>query len=371
MLKKLTIIMLLVSAILGTTVAMADEESGDVPSDDLANTQWNLSTIGGQSAILYHLVTLNFDDEGRVNGTGGCNFYNSDYTVDGDMIKFGLIASTRMMCMEDGIAEQETAFFDALESATRYEVYNDLLMIHYGDNQVLDLIRAVSLDNTQWELATLNQDGLVENSKITLQFDEEGNASGSAGCNRYGGSYTVSNSNMTFDALFSTEMACEEALMEQESAYLETLSKVNTHHYNTLNFSLILKTPDGGELWFNQVHDLLGTAWKLDSLGGQAVVGDRPVTLIFDEFDHAYGQVCNVYNSSYEVLGEGKIIFGIVTSTMMMCLGDDVMEQENAYQGALYGAYGYTLSDDQLIIHYFADDEEKELIFSPFATEPE
>lgn len=371
--KKIMIFVMLFSVVLGASLALAQDDEAieaDLPADDLAGTSWHLSTMAGETVLSDVLVTLTFDEEGRATGTAGCNRYNTEYTHDDEALTFGLIASTRMFCAPEGVMEQETAFIAALEAATAYEIHNDLLMIHYGDDQILDLVRAKSLVGTQWELVTINQAGLLEDSQVTLQFDEEGNAGGNAGCNSYGGTYTVADDGLTFGMLITTLMACDEELMEQETQYLEILGNIERFRLNH-NFTMILTTAEGDELWFEQVHNLLGTAWQLDSIGGQDALADHPISLIFGEFDHAYGSACNQYNAFYEVLGDGEIIFGIVTFTMMYCSDEGVMEQEQAYHGALYSVDRYEVSDDQLVLYYVMDGEEGELIFSSSAPETE
>lgn len=374
MFKKLTVFLLMVSMILGTAVAMANNEDDDdntEPEHPLVNTQWQLSVIKGESPLSDVMVTLAFDEEGNVFGTGGCNHYNSTYTVDGINLTFGGIASTRMLCSDGGISEQEAAFFSMLEAVDRYElVTKDMLDFFTDDELTLEFLRLPSLDNTKWVLNTFNDNGLVEDSQITLEFDDEGMLGGLASCNHYGGSYEVDGQVLSLGDLFSTEMACMgEGLMDQEAAYLQTLGKVNRYVIN--NFTLRLLTPEGDVLWFDQVHDLLGTSWKLETIGGEPAIGERSATIYFEQFDHSYGNAsCNTFNATYEVMDEGKIIFGIVISTMMAC-ADDLMTQEFNYQAALYGAYAYEVSDDQLTIHYIADDEERELVFSSFVPETE
>lgn len=84
-----------------------------------------------------------------------------------------------------------------------------------------------SLDGTSWELAELYGQSPLAGTQITLRF--EGDAlSGNAGCNQYGGSFTLG-SNGAFSApeLYMTEMWCAdpEGLMEQETTYLQALDQ--------------------------------------------------------------------------------------------------------------------------------------------------
>jgi heat shock protein HslJ len=80
------------------------------------------------------------------------------------------------------------------------------------------------LESTTWVLNTLNNNRPIDGTKLTIQF-EDGQISGSAGCNSYGGSYQIKGDAISFSPLFSTEMACmdPEAIMEQERTYLELL----------------------------------------------------------------------------------------------------------------------------------------------------
>ncbi len=84
---------------------------------------------------------------------------------------------------------------------------------------------SAGLEGTQWVLQSLNGRSPLGGAQITLAF-EEGQARGSAGCNSYGGAYTVRGEDgLTFSDLYNTEMACLEpaGIMEQEAEYLDTL----------------------------------------------------------------------------------------------------------------------------------------------------
>jgi heat shock protein HslJ len=84
------------------------------------------------------------------------------------------------------------------------------------------------LKGTSWRLVTLGGAGLIPGTQIKATF-EDGQVHGSA-CNSYGGSYKVSGDKLTVEALFMTEMACQnpEGVMEQEQRYLEMLGMAQT-----------------------------------------------------------------------------------------------------------------------------------------------
>lgn len=83
---------------------------------------------------------------------------------------------------------------------------------------------AGSLVGTTWVLESYNDTPPIAGTQPTITF-EEGQVSGTASCNHYGGGYEVKGDSIRFESLFSTEMACmePEGVMEQERAYLEML----------------------------------------------------------------------------------------------------------------------------------------------------
>ncbi len=86
------------------------------------------------------------------------------------------------------------------------------------------------LTGTNWTLDSLYSGDAVSSvlsgTTITAVFDREGRVSGSTGCNRYSGSYTVAETSLAISSLGSTKMACQgEGIMQQESTYLVSLPK--------------------------------------------------------------------------------------------------------------------------------------------------
>jgi heat shock protein HslJ len=82
-----------------------------------------------------------------------------------------------------------------------------------------------ALSGTGWVLASLNGSAPMQGREVTLRFAET-SVEGSAGCNTYGGSYTVSEDRLRLSGVYATEMACMEpaGIMKQEQAYLNALN---------------------------------------------------------------------------------------------------------------------------------------------------
>ena len=101
----------------------------------LAGTTWRAETIMGRPVIDASASTITFEADGRVHGRGGCNRYFGSSTVDGERLSLGQLGSTRMACPE-ALMEQETRFFQALQSAERWTIAeNGLLLIYPGGGE--------------------------------------------------------------------------------------------------------------------------------------------------------------------------------------------------------------------------------------------
>jgi len=79
---------------------------------------------------------------------------------------------------------------------------------------------------------------------VTLQLGADGRASGKGGCNQYGGPYELAGASITFGALVSTKMACEQPAMDREGAYFDALAKVT--HYELRNDAELVLLADNG-----------------------------------------------------------------------------------------------------------------------------
>ncbi|MBL37344.1 MAG: hypothetical protein CMP07_02935 [Xanthomonadales bacterium] len=82
------------------------------------------------------------------------------------------------------------------------------------------------LAGREWVVEDLDGRGIIDSSRITLEFDSDGRVSGGASCNRFTAQYTLTGEALTIESAATTRMACPEALMNQERRFLEILEGV-------------------------------------------------------------------------------------------------------------------------------------------------
>jgi heat shock protein HslJ len=80
-----------------------------------------------------------------------------------------------------------------------------------------------SLSASDWRLEDLVGGGVLNNTQATLTFPEANKVAGNGSCNRFFGTADIKGNAIKFGPLASSRMACPEAVMNQETKYLEAL----------------------------------------------------------------------------------------------------------------------------------------------------
>ena len=112
-----------------------------------------------------------------------------------------------------------------LGTTTTYEMRVQLTDGTTQTQQVtVTVIPGNPLANTSWTLSSFAPGRVpLPNTSITLAFDGAGAVSGNSGCNSYSGAYTINGTSLSIGPLISTQMACEQDVMDQEQLYLASL----------------------------------------------------------------------------------------------------------------------------------------------------
>lgn len=214
----------------------AGGEAASAGGSDLIGTQWILTTLNGAPLVAGTTVTAQFDDQGRISGTGGCNSYSGSYTVDGSALTIGPnLISTMMACVAEGVMEQEAAYLAALPTVASYAVDGDTLTLSGADGSAVLVFQAQgnALAGVNWIVTGYNNgaEAVVSpmvGTEITLAFSADGSVSGNAGCNNYMGSYTLDGDKITIGPLATTRKMCAEDVMQQEALYIKALESSAT-----------------------------------------------------------------------------------------------------------------------------------------------
>ena len=105
-----------------------------VPGATLAGTSWTLVELGGKPPVASPKpITLQFNTEGRVGGSAGCNQYSATYVEDARKLLVGQAMTTRMACQQPGVMEQEGVFLKTLSSSITFSRDGDRLQVNSAD----------------------------------------------------------------------------------------------------------------------------------------------------------------------------------------------------------------------------------------------
>jgi heat shock protein HslJ len=114
---------------------------GGDPADLLTGGAWRITAIGDAALIEPERLSLNFPDAGRVAGSGGCNRIVGGFSLSGEGLHFGPMASTMMACPEP-LMEQERRMLDSLEQVAAFDIDSRGRLILLGEDRRTILIEA-------------------------------------------------------------------------------------------------------------------------------------------------------------------------------------------------------------------------------------
>ena len=193
-------------------------------------------------------ITLLMQD-GTATGNGGCNSYGAPYGRDGDALTFGAIEATEMYCPD--ASDLESAYFANLAEVTSgFSTGGTLVMTGTDGDPILEFETAATgpmptdgVEGLAWQLESLV---LPDGTELTPIPDEvvasialeEGQATGSGGCNGFSASYQLDGATLSFGDVLSTRMACPEPVMGVEYALFAQLGHVASWSSDGGSFTL-------------------------------------------------------------------------------------------------------------------------------------
>ena len=222
----------------------------------------------------------------------------------------------------------------------------------------LSAVTAVPLEGTRWKMVSyLDSKGqtvqALAGTEVTALF-QNGQVSGTDGCNQYGGSYKTSENVLTVKLGPSTMMACDPRIMDQGKGYTAALASAATYKITGKQLEI---TNGGGKVALTytvlESTPLAGTTWKATGVnngkgGVQSIAAGTEITAIFGADGTVTGSAgCNNYATTYQVVTSTIKISPAIAATRKMC-PEPAMQQEAAYLAALPTAATYRIESNKL-----------------------
>jgi len=232
-----------------------------------------------------------------------------------------------------------------------------------GSSLRYQLLRVISktaistLEDTLWVLqATVDGKPLPAEVRVTLELSD-GRATGSGGCNRYSGGYSLDGDQLSINPGGVTMMACPEPRAGVEQQFFTSLGQVRGYQ---INDGVLLLNDGAGKalLHFNAEPPLalIGTKWQLRSYNNLrgGLVSSRNsgnITAHFDAGGKLSGSAgCNRYFGGFQLDGE-HIKLSPLGSTRKLCQRPEgVMKDERAYLAALATVSNYQIREQKLLL---------------------
>jgi len=350
---------LVTAAVLSTVVSAAalgadsSPSAGPIPTDTLEGLTWQLreQLVGGDAVAPIPdgiVVTLTMES-GGVGGSGGCNTYTGDYTVEGSALTFGPIASTMMACEEPAMGVETTYFANLASTASWFSDGGSLTFQDAAGQSVLvfgpapEVIPTDGIEGITWQLIEYIVGGdaiaQVPDGVVATLSLQNGAAGGSGGCNSFTTEYTLDGASITFGPVTSTLMLCEGPGGEVETVYFATLPLVTG--WSSDGGSLTLTDEAGSPLLVFMPAPAAGVeggwvATGIDNgLGGVETTDlTSQVTAVFAGGELSGTDGCNHYSTTYTLDGERISIAPEIVSTRMAC-SDELTAQAEQYVAAL------------------------------------
>jgi heat shock protein HslJ len=195
---------------------------------------------------------------------------------------------------------------------------------------------------------------IVDGSTVRMSFDA-GNISVNAGCNTMFSAYAITDGTLSAETMAMTEMACEPALMDQDTflaAFLTSAPAV------ALTGDELTLTSGDASISFldRKVADpdlpLEGTTWVVDTIitgdATSSVPGTEEASITITDGIAAVDFGCNTGSGDVTITAE-TITFGPLAMTLMAC-ADDAATLESAVVVTLSGEVTYEIEAQRLTL---------------------
>lgn len=136
---------------------------------------------------------------------------------------------------------------------TAHRIDRDKPVNDFGTLRLVQVAAHNRLTGTQWVVENIADGGIIDSSRVTLNFGPDGQLSGRASCNTYHGHYQLTGEQLEISQIAMTMMACAPALNEQEQRFMRILQ--NAHDFDISDKGQLVIRSDAGktlEAWASE-----------------------------------------------------------------------------------------------------------------------
>ena len=237
----------------GSTTETSAASTPASPADALWGRTFLSTSVTGSTIPGGGPLEVAFPERGHIAMSAGCNRGVSSVDLTTGTVQTGPIATTKMACpgSSSGADEWMTNLFAAHPAWT---LTDDSLTLASGEVTV-NLVDKNTTEpdrpviGTTWVVESLISPTAVvtsaalESSAPTLTIGQDGQVTGSTGCNRFRGPVRVGDNTITFGTLATTRTACPDDVTDIDRAVRHVLDGQVT--YTVDGATMDLMQPDG------------------------------------------------------------------------------------------------------------------------------
>jgi len=217
--------------VLVALVAACSSAAPAANGGQLEGTDWVLRSYDQGGALTIVPDTQYVDAEffsNRVSGFSGCNTYRARYRAGGRTLFISQPAVTLMACPEESMTLEQT-YLQLLDSSRFFGIRRNTLTIYSSVGSPVLVFDAAPRNPLRGEW-TVDSFATAPNTVSAVLPDTEidvvfgiANVGGFAGCNSFSGTYGTNGDVVRISPLATTRLACDQAIMDQETAFLSAL----------------------------------------------------------------------------------------------------------------------------------------------------
>jgi heat shock protein HslJ len=216
---------------LSVVLLVAACSPGPGSGGQLEATRWVLDSYAQAGTLTIVDQALYADAEfasHRVAGFAGCNEFNALYRAGGRSLFVSNPSKTLAAC-DEATMDFEQAYVTLLGESRFYTVFRDTLTVYDGDRNTIlrfdaaprnPLLGVWQVDS--FETAPSTVSAVAGGTALDVVF-RLGTLGGSAGCNSFTGVYGTNGSAVRIGRLALTRLTCDQAVMDQEAAFVAAL----------------------------------------------------------------------------------------------------------------------------------------------------